>query len=830
VIPSARLAITILLCCASSGLASNLRISVGLAGRASNELEADYGLAHVFIDEVAHESVPVTVFLDPQTLGVESAEVFTNLNRRDRATRDSDGDGIEDGIKPPDANRIPAGDDRSYYKAHPMELVQGGYQVTIRATKCGAYRLTARYRLNGEPPGTYHWYGAELNAAGMHKRDFAIVVSPSKTRSIQLYELNPLSIIATGTLPQQRGNFADLAEGLPAGTGPRFSLRYAKALGVNMLWLMPIHPNGIDGRQGDPANGRPFEIGSPYAVKNYFAVMPLLAKAFHPGGTAQTNDTSGGRAQALVEFQHFVRAADAQGVDIMLDAPYNHTAHDVELGDKGQQYWGNPGSTATSEIRNVESRFFSRAGAYDMRAQGAHNVGPAPDRFDFGKWQDTLDIYFGRYAALVANQGDAGNFRNEGDWFDYSVGDENRSGDGNGHFDGITQKVWRYMGDVLQFWLTQTGYSQNESGDTLDSSAGIDGLRGDFGQGMPPQCWEYIVNRTRARKWNFVFMAESLDGGPITYRSARHFDILNENIIFDIRSRRTATDFRNLYEQRRNIYGESAILLNTATHDEDNYRNPFEALMRFAVNSTMDGVPLILAGQEAGLRGTIVPPNGNSDPQAGPPFGYDRYFSPFDPNKKIPQFMTFNSLMPLWVSLRNPDGDGTHLEQLYSAIGRARNGSKALRGPNRFFLNLQNNTLHEQIFSVAKFERQNASPAESDVVFGFVNLVLNSDPVTPEGNWFAVDIDADHDGANDFGIKPDRLYNVKNMAAYTGLNPTRNEVFLWPGGRTGSDLLRKGIFIHLNRVPSDRQGWANAPYEAQYLKLFDVTPQNGSHL
>ena len=36
---------------------------------------------------------------------------------------------------------------------------------------------------------------------------------------------------------------------------------------------------------------------------------------------------------------------------------------------------------------------------------------------------------------------------------------------------------------------------------------GIDGLRCDFGQGLPPQLWEYIINRTRSFKWNFMFMA-----------------------------------------------------------------------------------------------------------------------------------------------------------------------------------------------------------------------------------------------------------------------------------------------------------------------------------
>ena len=36
-------------------------------------------------------------------------------------------------------------------------------------------------------------------------------------------------------------------------------------------------------------------------------------------------------------------------------------------------------------------------------------------------------------------------------------------------------------------------------------------------------------------------------------------------------------------------------------------------------------------------------------------------------------------------------------------------------------------------------------------------------------------------------------------------------------------LLKNGIFVSLNRVPTNASDWASAPWEAQYLKLFDVT-------
>ena len=802
---------------------SSLRVSVNSSTRLTTEVEADYETSHVFVNELAHDSIPFTIFFDPQTTGVATAEVFTNLNRRDRAALDADGDGVEDGIKPPDGNKITAGDDKNYYKAYTMLPTAGGYLLTLQATKCGVYRLTARYRLNGDPPGVYHWYGSELNAQQIPKRDYAIVVSPAKARDMQLYEVDVLSIDATGASAGQRSTFMDLINGPPAGSGPRFSFAYLKAVGLNSMWLLPVHPAGIDGRQIDPATHQPYDVGSPYAVKNFFAVMPLMARAFNPGGTPASNDTPAGRAQALNEFRSFVQAADAQGIDVMLDAPFNHTAHDVELAPAGQKYWGTSGSTPASEIRAVEARFFSRANEYDMRASSASDIALAPDRYDFGKWQDTFDVYFGRYAALVPNENAENNYKNEGDWFDYSEGPENGSGQGNGHFDSITQAVWRYFGDYIQFWLTQTGYPLNAAGASLASSAGIDGLRGDFGQGLPPQAWEYIINRTRSRKWNFVFMAESLDGGPVTYRSARQFDILNENLIYDLHHTQTASEFRKVYDERRDSYGSGLVLLNTSSHDEDSYKNPFETLLRFAVNNTMEGVPLISAGQELGLTGTIVPPNDSSAAQ-GPPVGYERYFAPFDVNKKIPQFMTFNSLMPLWRALADNQGDATRLLALYSAIGNARKSSRALRSSNRVYLNLEDNSPDEQIFSIAKFEHRNADPATSDVVFAFVNLRPDQDAQTPAGNAFNVNVDEDHDGVNDFGIRPNRLYNVRNIAAYAGSDPSRPDAWLWSSPRLGSDLLKNGIFVQLNRVPGDVTGWAKNPWEPQYLRLFDVTP------
>jgi hypothetical protein len=746
-----------------------------------NGLNADYTTTHLFVDEVAGDSVPLTLLFTPNASNVVTAEIFSNLNRRDRAVQDANGDGIEDGIVPPDGNLIVAGDDSNYYKGYTMSPsgTPGQYTFTLNARKTGAYRLTARYKVSGNT--NWFWYTSN------GRRDHAIVVSPKKARNIILYELNAMNIDSQGTQDYQRSTFTDLYNG--PGSRPydpvtnRFNLAYAQNLGVNWLWFQPIHPIGINGRETDPNTGQPYSVGSPYSVKNFFQVNPLLSKS-------NTRDV------ALMEFTNFVAAADAAGLNVMLDEPFNHTAWDCELDNSGVYYFapsGNPGSwQPTDQICNREARVYSLSGNYCSRASSAATVALAPDRGDFGKWDDVHDIFFGRYAALVCtNPNDNGNYLNEGDWFDYSVA--------TGNFDYITQNVWRYFSDCMLYWLDKTGCPAGTPAN--QSYHGIDGLRADFGQGLPPQCWEYIINKIRSRKWDFVFMTESLDGGAVTYRSNRHFDILNENIVFPLQSASTASDYRNIFDARRNAYGQSLVLLNNTSHDEQNYADPYQALIRYAACSAIDGAPMIFYGQELGISTT---------------FGFNLYELNF--GKEIPQFKTYNSMQPICA----PSNRNYGLDQLwpvYAAINQARAFSPALRSSNRYYLNQTGaGGTQPNIFSVAKYEQACGSPNFYDVVFAFATLDRNN---SQQGNF---NVNITQNSSNLFGIQSGRTYNVRNIAAYTAIDPNRRTYWLIPGGVPGANLLNNGLFVALNPVPTSNAAWSTNPFEAQYLKLYDVTP------
>jgi glycosidase len=73
-----------------------------------------------------------------------------------------------------------------------------------------------------------------------------------------------------------------------------------RELGVNVIWLMPIHPIGEVHRKGT--------LGSPYSIRDFFDVNP-------EHGTKE-------------DFRDLVQAVHANGMRIILDFVANHSAWD----------------------------------------------------------------------------------------------------------------------------------------------------------------------------------------------------------------------------------------------------------------------------------------------------------------------------------------------------------------------------------------------------------------------------------------------------------------------------------------------------------------------
>ena len=723
-----------------------------------NGVPADYTTTNFFVDEVKGDEETLEIVLEAPHVIV--AEVYTNLNNRDLATGDSNEDGIEDGIQPPNRNSVSLDNNAGYYKVHAMTLdpargEAGAWVCQLKARKTGAYRLTARFKLKDDAD-VWHWYTSE------GRRDHAVVVTPKAAREAIMYELNPLSVDATGDTFATRSTFEDLHD------ENRWNLEYLKGIGANWLWFQPIHPRGIDGRE--IVNGQPYDPGSPYAVKNFFEVMPQLSEA-------------NTRPAAMQAFQDFVMAADSEGIGVMVDAPFNHVAWDAELDEEGVAIFET--GVPDDEIRKTLPGFFSRKDDYGLPARDENEIATAPDRDDFGKWEDVKDVYFGNYSALVRGNDPAERnpHQNEEDVFDYA-------GEG---WNDQTRRTWRYFASYVPYWLEKTGLPAGQPA-SVQAQTGIDGLRADFGQGLPPQLWEYVINVARSRKWSFVFMSEALDGGAVTYRSSRHFDVLNENLVFAQQSLTTPDGYRSAFENRRSAYGQSLLLLNNVSHDEENYQDPWQAFIRYASSSVNDGVPMLFMGQELGISRT---------------YGFTHYET--NMGKQIPHFKIHNSMQPIWD---NGDFGLDQLYKAYASIGRARSASPALSSSYRYFLNeIITNAPHDKINATAKWENSVSSPSTSDLVLAFVNLDRDNQQSG------AFDLSPSGDEAL-LGLEKDHLYNVSNLAAF---QTEAKDVFLWPQARSGHDLLENGIFVLLNPVPPDAGGWTNAPYEAQFLKVHDLS-------
>ena len=146
--------------------------------------------------------------------------------------------------------------------------------IAILACASGEKAATTDSGATASPPAT---------VSAMPTADPAF--HPEWSRSAVIYEVNVRQYTPEGT-------FAALQAHLPR----------LKALGVDILWLMPVQPIGMKNRKG--------KLGSYYAIADYTAINPEY-------GTE-------------ADFKAFVDAAHGQGFKVILDWVANHTAHDHE--------------------------------------------------------------------------------------------------------------------------------------------------------------------------------------------------------------------------------------------------------------------------------------------------------------------------------------------------------------------------------------------------------------------------------------------------------------------------------------------------------------------
>lgn len=117
---------------------------------------------------------------------------------------------------------------------------------------------------------------------------------PDWLKNAVIYQLNLRHFTPEGDLSAASGHISRL-----------------KSLGVDIIYLMPIHPIGAAGRKGP--------MGSPYAVKDHFALNPDLG--------------------SLDQFRKFVDLIHQQDMKIIIDWVANHTSKDHKLNTDHPEYY-----------------------------------------------------------------------------------------------------------------------------------------------------------------------------------------------------------------------------------------------------------------------------------------------------------------------------------------------------------------------------------------------------------------------------------------------------------------------------------------------------------
>jgi glycosidase len=294
--------------------------------------------------------------------------------------------------------------------------------------------------------------------------------SPDWVKDAVIYEIFPRAF-------SQKGDFNAITADLDR----------LKDLGVTVLWLMPIHPVGKMKAKGT--------IGSPYAVKDYYAINPDY-------GTAN-------------DLKRLIGEAHRRGLKVIIDIVANHTAWDSVM------------------MKNK---------AFYTRNERGEVIPPVPD------WADVADL----------------NYDNP--------------------------ELRRYMIDMLKMWIRDYD---------------LDGFRCDVAGFVPTDFWETARAEVDKIKPDTIWLAESeapdllAKAFNLDYSWAHHATLAD--VLFGVKP---ASEIRKTWEADHAKNPRGALRMRFSdNHDERRAIARFGekgALAAQLLAFTMDGVPLVYNGMEAG--------------------------------------------------------------------------------------------------------------------------------------------------------------------------------------------------------------------------------------
>jgi glycosidase len=306
-------------------------------------------------------------------------------------------------------------------------------------------------------------------------KEYVQVKHPDWSRNATIYEVN-------------------IRQYTPEGTFKAFEthLPRLKKMGVDIIWLMPIHPIGVEKRKGT--------LGSYYSVKDYYGINPEF-------GTK-------------ADFKHLVETIHSMGMHVIIDWVANHSSWDNALVKQHPEWYS-----------KTPEGYFQPTPWYD--------------------WDDVID-------------------------FDYDQ-----------------PGLRRYMTDALRYWVRETD---------------IDGYRCDVAGFIPVDFWDNA--RTQLDAVKPVFMLAEWESRDL-HKNA--FDMTYSWSLWD-KMTAVAKDGKSIgglveyMAHDVNTFPRDAYRMTfTENHDKNSWEgNQFsnfgDALPASIVLAcTVNGMPLVYSGQEAGL-------------------------------------------------------------------------------------------------------------------------------------------------------------------------------------------------------------------------------------
>lgn len=420
--------------------------------------------------------------------------------------------------------------------------------------------------------------------------------------------LADLERIRLGTIDDLLEPTADPALGI--------TLRYvAEEVAANAIWLMPPFPDNNTEQLPDPCDN----LGSPYAVTDYFHLDPGLSRAC-------ISDPSGCDSNAVL--QPLVDQAAALHLRLFLDVAFNHFGrnyrfHDVDAAppDPGlteEQRWDFDATFDTALLNPDLLTAASLTGPSTGIAQAAADLArrcpdmqPAerPSAVALWRWlteteraafdcsANTLErlapSFYAGADPTRPSTGPADTY--SGPWRDVRFLFHH---DAPGPDRAASLRLREYLFRILNFWT-----AQGISGFRLDHAT-------ESANGLSPEVWRYLIAKTRfyaERRGQLppIFLAEEFSN-PDGLASV--VDLLTEGYLFDATARGRSIDGNDVaatLAKTARFGGQARVLTHLENHDElrltDGTGLDFETgRIRWAAGLAVWSAPMLLIGQEWG--------------------------------------------------------------------------------------------------------------------------------------------------------------------------------------------------------------------------------------